>query len=96
MTEQEFMSALGELGGAAAAPDAFEALARLMSFAPVWLAFERGALAMQAECARRVRAYPDRTKMGQPGKPDSTVWRIDSVLADELAARIECIYPEDL
>lgn len=69
---------------------AFKALGRFMRFAPVWLAFECGALAMQAECARRVRAYPDRRKA------DSTVWRIDSVLAEELAARIECIDPEDL
>lgn len=90
MTEQEFMSALGELGGAVAAADAFEALARLMSFAWVWLAYDVGARDMQRASARLVREYPDRRKA------DSTVWRIDSVLADELAARIECIYPEDL
>lgn len=90
MTEEEFMGALGELAVVVAAVDVFCILSRVMSFAPLWLAFERGALAMQAECARRVRAYPDRAKA------DSSVWRIDSVLADELASRIETIYPEGL
>ncbi|HEX5728476.1 hypothetical protein [Microbacterium sp.] len=41
-------------------------------------------------------SVPRPNEDGQPGKPDSTVWRIDSVLADELAARIEGIYLEDL
>lgn len=50
-------------------------------------AFDEGALAMRRASARLVREIPDRTKA------DSTVWRIDSVLADELAAKIEDIEP---